>query len=550
MANKYNNAYAVLLNNGDSQILPVSKAQLIELAYEYQNGQFGTNAKDVSAALAYLLAKGNTDLDAAKAYTGEQIAGLNSSISVETGYVFGGTITEEAGKLVEGYTSVWLDASVVSYQGGDGEGDPHTVQAAIENIQSTLSSLAGDGEGSVQTQITNALDDLHLPKVSETGKPITYVSQDNGQVAAGTGNIDAQYVDVDNENNKFHLSGDNPAETISTQSALEQLQSEIDSRDARYELVLADGDKPENVLHRYKLSQTVDNVSSYAGVSIDIPKDQSLISVFLGTSTDSVNQSTGAITYNPAENRDAQSMNFVHQLANGTYSMTHVDVSYFLNEAEFGDGLTVGNNHKVVVNTGNGITITDGAVTADVKAGDPYIEIDSNGKIASKGIDSAISTATEGLNSEIAKRVDTTSHNDYTYVLAGLVETNGKLVPGSTSYEALTDENIKTLPFETTDGMYELLGSNVNTNIKDVHSALNAIASQVNNLSDGAVTDIDTVNSQKSYVTISAEKTDGNTYTLTVDDSKLGNVALLNYDQLAELDENEMITILNANPTV
>ena len=159
---KYNTAYAVLLNNGEKQILPVSKAQLIELASSQSQGQFGEGAKDVAAALTYLLNKSNTDLEAAKTYTTNAINDLDSSQQAQQGYVLT-SITQADGKLTA-YTESWLDASVVSYQ-GVGENAPTTVQGAIEDIQETLAGLAGDGEGSVQTQIENALGALDLAQV-------------------------------------------------------------------------------------------------------------------------------------------------------------------------------------------------------------------------------------------------------------------------------------------------------------------------------------------------------------------------------------------------
>ena len=529
---KYNNAYAVLLNNGESQILPISKAQLIELAYSQSQGQFGTGSKDVAAALTYLLNKSNTDLDTAKTYTGEQINDLNGEAKANTGYVLS-YIVEEGGVIRTEGTQTWLDASVVSYQGGDGENAPTTVQEVIEDIQTTLNSLAGDGEGSVQTQITNALDALDLPQVSEAGKPITYVSQENGRVAAGTGNIDAQYVDVDNSGNKFNIAGENAPETLSTQATLEQLQNEITALDesAAVYTIVADGASGTNA-NVYHLQQTINNNTTHVGSAIEIPKDRTLTYVWLGNGDDTIDSTTGNITNGSG---DGQSMNFVHYLADGSYALTKVDVSYFLAESEF--------------DTTKGLTVDNHVVGVNVKSGDNYIEIDGNGAIASKGIDTAISTAVENFETSLSSSVgEVYTASDVAYVITKVDQADGKLSAYNTV--ELTDARVKTT-MAYGDSLYALAGGTETTaptgdnDISNIKNALNVLANNIKAAQGDGVTGVvgDTDNT---YVNITATKA-GNTVTLTVDESYLGNVAHLQYDELSTLDSNEMITILNAN---
>ena len=52
MALSYSSAIAALLNNGEQQVLPISMANLIELAANKEN--FGTDAQSVQDALSYL----------------------------------------------------------------------------------------------------------------------------------------------------------------------------------------------------------------------------------------------------------------------------------------------------------------------------------------------------------------------------------------------------------------------------------------------------------------------------------------------------------------
>ena len=113
-------------------------------------------------------------------------------------------------------------------------------------------------------------------------------------------------------------------------------------------------DLPTNVSKRYRLQETIGTQSpTLVGANIDIPKDSSLKEVYLGASTDTINATTGVITKNTVT--DPQSMNFAYQLADGTYELVKIDVSKFLTESEFGDGLEVSNAGVVSVNAGNGL---------------------------------------------------------------------------------------------------------------------------------------------------------------------------------------------------
>jgi hypothetical protein len=222
-------------------------------------------------------------------------------------------------------------------------------------------------------------------------------------------------------------------------------------------------------------------------------------------------------------------MNFVHYLADGSYALTKVDVSYFLAESEFDTtkGLTV-DNHRVGVN---------------VKSGDDYIEIDSNGAIASKGINTAIQTKVDALKTSLSSSVgEVYTASDVAYVITKVDQADGKLSAYNTV--ELTDSNVKTTTFGSESDLYKLLG---NENLPtDLHDALNKIANKVNNTQAGAVNNI--VITDGSYIKATNAFKDGNnTYSFTIDDSALGNVAKLQYDELT-WNGAETVTILGANP--
>ena len=135
---------------------------------------------------------------------------------------------------------------------------------------------------------------------------------------------------------------------------------------------------PTNIREAYKVvsyqgEESAQTVYRQVGDVVKVYKDGSLVEKYLGADTDTVNASTGVVTkyvyelisdpttqitqaeYDALSAADkelyrpinTQSLNFVQQLADGTYSITKIDVSKFLSEAEFGDGLQVSPNGVV-----------------------------------------------------------------------------------------------------------------------------------------------------------------------------------------------------------
>ena len=113
------------------------------------------------------------------------------------------------------------------------------------------------------------------------------------------------------------------------QAAFKELKdgiNAVNSAAKSYTIVKVTKGLSTNVKEQYKLQETVDGKSDFVGAPIDIYKDSSLKSVAL----------------------DGQTLNFTYILAEGTESTVGVDVSTFLAESEFADGLQV-TNHVVSV---------------------------------------------------------------------------------------------------------------------------------------------------------------------------------------------------------
>ena len=122
-----------------------------------------------------------------------------------------------------------------------------------------------------------------------------------------------------------------------------------------------------NVKEAYKLIYATDSNRTAIGDVVKVYKDSALQLVYLGTANDTINTTTGVITEDTSIT-DKQSLNFKYLLADGTYSLTKVDVSKFLTQSEFGDGLSVNTSTGVVsVNAGNGLEINSTSKAVDVK---------------------------------------------------------------------------------------------------------------------------------------------------------------------------------------
>lgn len=244
-----------------------------------------------------------------------------------------------------------------------------------------------------------------------------------------------------------------------------------------------------NVMEAYKLIYATDSSKTAIGDIVKIYKDSSLIDVYLGASTDTINETTGVITKHTVT--DPQSMNFAYQLADHTYRLTKIDVSKFLTESEFSDGLEVSGAGVVSVKEGSGITVGgDGVAVQAVPEG--VISVNTNGvdvklgggleKQVVTGIGNtiAVKTSSETISLRtIVYDVDTNnvlyiiSVSDYNnldsltkeYYISAYKEVNGSDIISTSDYEELTDtdkemyEAVYVLKETITKSEYELIDS-------------------------------------------------------------------------------------------
>lgn len=226
-----------------------------------------------------------------------------------------------------------------------GSGDATPIAQTVVNAASgSVLSVAGSNTGLDQDADPSYAVDLNIDGTTLT-KDTT-----NTQAVLKVGTVPAAQVSVaaGGHDSEAEPADDKTFEGENVEDVLLELNEKIEQTGnvARTYTLVDDTanvqDLPTTVLKRYRLQETIGTqTSTLVGANIDIPKDSSLKEVYLGASTDTINATTGEITKNTVT--DPQSMNFAYQLADGTYSLVKIDVSKFLTESEFADGLQVVN---------------------------------------------------------------------------------------------------------------------------------------------------------------------------------------------------------------
>lgn len=241
------------------------------------------------------------------------------------------TITYTSGKAA---TTIDLLASNVKMADGT------TVEAAVKANATAISeevARAKDAEkanadaitilngadtvsGSVAHSIKTAVEGLDVAEVGGTGKVITAVSEQDGKISATAidltaGAVAATATEATDE--KVAVAGNTVAAQI---ESLAKSVKSVSASAKSYSVSAVSGEELSalgaNVKEAYKL---VDEKGAQAGATIKIYKDSSLKSVAL----------------------DGQTLNFTYILNDGSESTVGVDVSSFLAESEFKNGLEV-----------------------------------------------------------------------------------------------------------------------------------------------------------------------------------------------------------------
>lgn len=187
-----------------------------------------------------------------------------------------------------------------------------------------------------------------------------------------------------------------------------------------------------NIKEEYEL-QGVNGVK-LGSDTIKVYKDSSIVEIYLGTTTDSVDSATGVITKNEG---DKQSLNYVYLNNAGAYQMTKVDVSSMLIETEFGDGLQIDNHiaKAKVDSSSEEVNVTyDASGVPETTA--PVLSVSSNG-IKVNNIQNAINAKIGTLDATVG----TTTVASGSHVAVQITEADGKLTGVTVTENNIPDDD-------------------------------------------------------------------------------------------------------------
>lgn len=193
------------------------------------------------------------------------------------------------------------------------------------------------------------------------------------------------------------------------------------------EEVTALGDS--NVKEAYKVvayigeSYASASVKETVGDIIKIYKDATVHEIYLGSTDDTINESTGAINKVAPIDETKSSLNYAYIMDGGTYAMAKIPVSSILSEAQFKNGLQVSETGEVSVKK-------DETSESFLTVGEAGVKI--------SGVQGAIDNKIAALNAEIGSTSDE-------HVTVHVTEAAGKItgVTVSTSGLALDSKVIK-----------------------------------------------------------------------------------------------------------
>lgn len=273
---------------------------------------------------------------------------------------------EGLGKVLNKIKNVYLGGIVVdSYI----TADAYNALDGTEKAKYTLvSGGVHDGDyrkvANVKEYVDDKVNALDLNEVGGTGKVITTLSQEDGKVSATAIELVSSAV-------ARKAAGGISGTTV--EGALVELQDKINASNAAqksYKIVKANDNLGENVREAWKI-QVAEGDGVYNDVegsaTIKIYKDAQIKEIYLGTAEDTIDEVSGTITKKEnATETDKQSLNYVYIKPDGKYALVPIDVSKFLKEAEFKNGLTVDSNGQVSVkidtNSEKFLTVGEGGV--------------------------------------------------------------------------------------------------------------------------------------------------------------------------------------------
>jgi len=264
----------------------------------------------------------------------------------------------------------------------------------------------------------DVLESLDFTGVTQEGKPIVNVTQEDGLINAEAGNISAEFVEINESGDTL----DEALEYILENIEANKIESEdgsivvtpsLDGTTVKVNLdeatiVLNDNNElvadlklsaitPSGVNVREEFA-LIDHLGRQLGDTVKVYKDSSLYKAELGHVDDTLSDPTDPESLVSGSGDTA--LDLIYHKEDGTYELVTIDVNDFLEESEFKDGLVV-DNHVVKVRVDEDseeVVVGDSGETA------PVLSVSESGvKIANiqKAIDYAVSELAGSIDADV-----------------------------------------------------------------------------------------------------------------------------------------------------
>ena len=419
--------------------------------------------------------------------------GLLSSVEVTTADI--------ASAALLGTTADTKDANTAfGYIKKEAEDRDTAITAAVNALDSSVAATASvDGKVySVLTGVTQAdgvltdKTEVTLAAVAKTGSASDVanaaIPADGTYVAVEGTNVSAQIASIAKTIKGITTTQSNAFKYITVKLKPEEVTALSDSNVKEAYKVVAYIGKD------YATATTKETV----GDIIKIYKDATVHEIYLGSTDDTINESTGAISKVTPIDETKSSLNYAYIMAGGTYAMAKIPVSSILSEAQFKNGLQVsetgevsvkkdGTSEKFLDVTANGVKISgvqaaiDNKITAldaDVtgKSTDNHVTVQVIEK-AGKVTNVNVTTTGLALDSEVIKGVTVNGVDaQLSAEKKAIVTINGANTAVSDAYAATKYAE----PFETKVGTNHIAaGDTVDAALKKTENTISVLANEV-----------------------------------------------------------------------
>jgi len=434
------------------------------------------------------------------------------------------------------------------------EGITEAIDGAWLSAHTEIETLSG-----VVKELSAATEDvlgaLDYTGVTQEGKPVVNVTQNDGLVSAETGRINTEFIDYDSANTL-----DEVIESLIENIEANKIESEdgsiVVTPDADGTTIKVNRDNATIVLNDnnelvadLKLSAItpssvnvreefalIDHNGNQLGDTVKVYKDSSLYKAELGHVDDVLSDPTDPTSL--VEGSGDTALDLIYHKEDGTYELVAIDVNDFLEESEFQDGLVVDNHVvKIKVNENSEKVVVGSGETAPVlSVGPDGIKVDN----IQKAIDYAVADLAGSIDADV---LGTSSDG---HVAVEVVQEDTKLTQVVVSTDDIASE-------KELDKVEEAVGLNedgsfsadptsnfasgatsVRNEIKLIDQALKEISDKLNGVS------VDEEGSVENFVSLTVSN-DGNGATaITIDDTELKEtIDFINDDIATEIAARE-----------